>query len=642
MKIFPALGVGSVVILWSIGPLAYAGEPQIEKVLEPVVVTATRTQTPVREVGSSISIITAEDIAQRQRMPVLDILRGLPGVDVVQSGGFGQQTSVFLRGANANHTLVLIDGIEANDPSDPSGAFDFANLLTDNIERIEILRGSQSTLYGSDAIGGVINIITKKGAGRPHASIRAEGGSFSTFKVTGGVNGSNELINYSFTGSRLESRGISAADSRLGNSEKDGDRNTTFSGRLGFTPWSNFALDAIARYNNAHTDLDGSTVDAMGRFTPIDDPNSTLDTQQLFLRGQGLLTLFNGLWEQILGISFTSHNKENKDQPDLHNPFPFPGTFNGEKVKVDWQNNLSPYQGHTLTFGIATEEESMEAQSPVSNLMRKTARTTGYYLQDHFGLGKILFLNGGVRLDNHSRFGSKLTGRATAALVFDSISAKLKGSYGTGFKAPSLSQLFDDRFNTAQSKFNNPHLGPEESQSWDMGVEHSFWNDQIAWGVTYFDNKFTGLIQFSQVAPDNFQLINIAKAEAKGWEIFIGLTPLEGFTVRGDYTLTRTQDKQTGERLLRRPEHKAAINANYHFLGRANIRLQVLYVGSRQDLGDVHLPSYALANLAVSYDLTDNFQLFARINNLLDKQYQEVFGFGTPGISGFGGVELSF
>jgi vitamin B12 transporter len=639
LKIFPALGIGSVVVLW---PLAYADEPRIGEILEPIVVTATRTQTPIREVGSSISIITAEDLAERQRMPVLDVLRGLPGVDVVQSGGLGQQTSVFLRGANANHTLVLIDGIEANDPSNPSGAFDFANLLTDNIERIEILRGSQSTLYGSDAIGGVINIITKKGAGRARASIRAEGGSFGTFKVTGGVNGSHEWVNYSLTGSRLESRGISAADSRFGNSEEDGDRNTTVAGRLGLAPGPNFALDAILRYNNAHTEVDGSTVDVMGRFTPIDDPNATLDTQQLFVRGQGQLTLFDGLWEQILGVSFTSHDRENKDRPDPRNPFPFPGSFNGEKVKVDWQNNLSPYQGHTLTFGIATEEESMEAQSPLSDLMRKTARTTGYYLQDHFGLSEILFLGGGIRLDNHSRFGSKVTGRATAALVFDTLGAKLRGSYGTGFKAPSLSQLFDNRFNTAQSKFNNPNLNPEESQSWDIGLEHSFWNDQLAWGATYFSNKFTHLIQFSQVAPHKFQLINIAKAEAKGWEVFIALTPLEGFSVRGNYTLTRTQDKQTGKPLLRRPEHKAAINANYHFLGRANIRLQVLYVGSRQDLGDVHLPSYALANLAASYDLADNFQVFARINNLFDKHYQEVFGFGSPGVSGFGGIELSF
>ncbi|ADE14226.1 TonB-dependent receptor [Nitrosococcus halophilus Nc 4] len=643
MKIFSAFGLGSLAIL---GFPAYADEPPTQKILEPIVVTATRTQTPVRQVGSAVSVITAEDLAQRQRMPVLEVLRGLPGVDVVQSGGLGQQTSVFLRGANANHTLVLIDGVEANDPSNPGGLFDFANLLTDNIERIEILRGPQSTLYGSDAIGGVINIITKKGSGKPQLTARAEGGSFNTFKVTGGINGGGELINYSLTGARLESEGISAADSRLGNSEEDGYRNTTFAGRLGLTPGPNFSLDVTLRYNDGHTEIDGSTVDALGRFLPIDDPNSTLDTEQLFLRGQGRLTLFEGLWEQMLGISFTHHDRENKDRPDPQNPFPFPGAFKGEKVKVDWQNNVYLSRSHTLTLGITTEEERLEIESPTSTLPRKTAHTTGYYLQEQLDLWDRLFLTGGVRLDDHNRFGSKITGRVTAALVLDPLGTKLRGSYGTGFRAPSLSELFDDRFNTTtmdtRFEFNNPDLDPEESESWEIGVEQSLWSDQLVLGAAYFDNEFTDLIQFSQVASDKFQLINIAEAEARGWEVFMALTPLEGLTLRGDYTQMRTKDRQTGEFLVRRPEHKAAVNVNYHFLGKANFHLQVLYVGSRQDVGNIPLSSYTVVNLAASYDLTDNFQLFARVNNLLDKQYQEVFGFGTPGLSGFGGVKLSF
>lgn len=639
MKLFLGYGLGSAIIF---SAFAEASEAQKEKPLEPMVVTATRTQIPMEEVGSSMSVITAKDLAQRQGMSVLEVLRSVPGVDVVQSGGLGQQTSVFLRGANANHTLVLIDGVEANDPSSPDGLFDFANLMTYNIERIEILRGPQSTLYGSDAIGGVINIMTKKGAGRPHTSLRAEGGSFGTFKVTGKVNGGHGLVNYSLAGSRLESAGISAADSRSGNSERDGYHNTTLSGRFGLTPGPDFTLDAMVHYLRAHTEIDGSTVNAKGHFVPIDDPNSILDTQQLFLRGQGQLNLFNGLWAQILGISFTHYDRENQDWPDILNPSPFPGVFHGEKIKLDWQNNLFLYPGHTLTLGIATEEERMKTQSPISDLAQKTARTTGYYLQDQFNAGEILFLRGGIRLDNHSHFGSKVTEQASATLLFDPLGIKLRGSYGTGFKAPSLSQLFDDRFNTDQLTFNNPNLGPEESRSWDIGIEQSLWNDQLTWGATYFNNQFKHLIQLSQVGPVQFELINIAQAEAKGWEIFIAFSSLEGLTLRGDYTLTRTEDKQTGEPLLRRPEHKAAISTNYHFLGNANLHLQVLYVGRRGDVGGISLPGYVLANLAGSYRLTNNFRLFARVNNLFDQHYQEVFGFGTPGLSTFGGVELSF
>ncbi|ABA58387.1 TonB-dependent receptor [Nitrosococcus oceani ATCC 19707] len=642
MKIFSAFGLVGWVVF---GSFVYAGEQQTPKTLEPIVVTATRTPTPVQDVGSDMSVITAEDLVQRQRMPVLEVLRGLPGVDVVQSGGLGQQTSVFLRGANANHTLVLIDGVEANDPSNPSGSFDFANLLTDNIERIEILRGPQSTLYGSDVIGGVINIITKKGRGKPRVTARVEGGSFSTFKATGGVHGGNDLVNYSLTGTRLESAGISAADSRRGNPEKDGDRNTTLAGRFGLTPTPIFSLDTTLRYNGNHTDIDGYR-----GVVPIDDPNSTLDSQQLFLRGQGHLTLFDNLWEQILGVSFTHHDRENQNRPDPQNPFPFPGSFKGEKIQVDWQNNLQFSKKHTLTFGFAWEEASMEAQSPGSNLPRQSVDTEGYYLQAQLSFWDKLFLTGGVRLTHHSIFGSKITERVTAALVLDTLGLTLRSSYGTGFKAPTLSQLFDDRFNapqdnrfnTPQLKFNNRDLKPEKSSSWDIGVEQSFWDEQGAVGVTYFDNELTDLIQFSQVAADKFQLINIDAAKIKGWEVFMNLTPLKGLTLRGNYTQMHTQDEKTGQPLVRRPEHKAGFNANYRFLSKGNLHLQVVYVGHRQDVGGIPLPSYTVVNAAISYEVTNYFQLFARANNLLDKQYQEVFGFGTPGISGFGGIEFSF
>ncbi len=637
-----ALGFLSVFLL----PVQ-AAEPQVGKVevLEPLVVTATRTPTPSRDVGSDVTVITAEDIAQRQRMSVLDILRGVPGLNVVQSGGLGQQTSVFLRGANSNHTLVLIDGVEANDPSNPGGFFDFSILLVDNIERIEILRGPQSTLYGSDAIGGVISIITKKGRGKPHATARAQGGSFGTFKVMGGVSGGGELFNYSVTGSRLESSGISAADSRRGNSEEDGYHNTTVTSRLGLTPGSHFAFDFTLRYQDDYTEIDGSTVDAIGHFSPIDDPNAALNAQQLYTRGQGQLTAFDGQWEQILAVSFTKYHRVNQDQPDPNNPFPLPGTFDGEKVKVAWRNNLHFVKDHLFTFGIATEEESMEIESPSSNLPSKSARTTGYYLQDQWSRWDKLFITGGVRLDDHSRFGAQVTGRVTAALVFDRFGTKFRGSYGTGFKAPSLSQLFDDRFNNivkgVKFEFSNPNLGPEKSESWDIGVEQFLWNKRLSLGVTYFDNDLTDLIQFQQVTPDKFQLINVAKAQVTGWEVVIALAPFEGLTLRGDYTEMQAKNKQTEEFLLRRPHHKAAFNANYQFLDKGNVHFQVIYVGNRQDVGNIRLSGYVLANLAVSYDFTENFQLFARVNNLWDEHYEEVFGFGTPGISGFGGVKFS-
>jgi vitamin B12 transporter len=224
--------------------------------LEPVVVTATKLETPVSEIASSVTVITAEEIENRQPTSALDVLRTVPGLDVVRQGGLGQQTSVFLRGGNSTHTLVLVDGIEMNDPANPGRSFDFATLGTDNIERIEIVRGPGSTLYGSDAIGGVINIITRKGSGKPTITLSAEGGSFETHQEKLSLSGGNDLWNYSLAASFIESNGISAADERYGNSERDGYDRTSVSSRIGITPTTNFDLDFFLRYFDSEADLE--------------------------------------------------------------------------------------------------------------------------------------------------------------------------------------------------------------------------------------------------------------------------------------------------------------------------------------------------------------------------------------------------
>jgi vitamin B12 transporter len=624
------------------------GSSHAEKVeLEPLVVTATRVEAPLREVGSSITVITEQELASRQKMPVLEVLRGLPDVDVVQSGGLGRQTSVFIRGANPNHTLVLIDGIEANDPSSPDGAFDFANLLTDNIERIEILRGPQSTLYGSDAIGGVIHIITKKGKGRSSPYLKAEGGSLDTFKIIGGINGGSERGDYSLSASRLETAGISAANEERGNGERDGYRNTTVAARLGLTPWPTLGLNIILRYNNAHADLDEFKCLDIFCATSllVDDPNSTQDTEQLLVRGQGQLSLFNGLWEQKLGVSYTLHDRKNDNPFDLNTLFSSRSSFDGEKLKGEWQHTLYLHESNTLTFGVETEEERAKTQFihsifGIFTLPEKSADTTGYYLQDQLRLWNTFYVTAGVRLDDHSRFGEKITWRVAPALVFDATGTKLKASYGTGFKAPTLSQFFDP-FS------GNPDLKPEKSRGWDIGMEQSFWQNRLAFGGTYFDNKLTDLIDFGP-APF-FKSINIGKAETEGYELFAALTPLSDLTLRADYTRTVTEDERTGLTLLRRPGHKAGFNANLHFLGKGNIDLGITYVGRReeQDFSTspatrVELPSYTVINLAASYDLNSHLQMFGRIENLLDKDYEEVLGFGAPGITGYGGIRLSY
>ena len=609
--------------------------------IEEIVVTATRLETPIREVGSSITVITAEQIQEQHKTTVVEVLRDVPALDVVQSGGTGRTASVFIRGAKSEHTLVLMDGVEMNDPSSAGRNYDFASMTVDNIERIEIVRGPQSTLYGSDAIGGVINIITKKGNGKPSGFVSAEGGSYNTFTEQAGISGSTALINYSLGVSRLDTDGISAATEKDGNHEKDGYENTTFSTRLGITPAENFDAELVLRYIDDKADIDNSG-GAGG-----DDPNNTADSKQLFLRTQARLTLFKNLWEQKIGLSLSYHHRHYDNGIDsLHPSDSDNSTYDGQVLKLDWQHNLYLDETNTLTLGVETEKEkaksdyySESAYGPyTSTFAEEAARTTGYYLQDQISLWDAWFTTLGVRLDDHSRFGTKSTYRMASSYLIRQTSTKIKGSYGTGFKAPSLYQLY--------SAYGNQELDPEKSTGWDLGIEQPVLDKRVTLSITYFSNDFEDLIDFNSATS---KYVNVAQAESNGIEAFVSAQPRDDLTLRAGYTYTNTEDKDTGEDLLRRAKNKASFDVNYRFLAKGNVNLGVLYVGKRDDYNysswpaaRVRLDSYTLVNLAASYDITDNIQISGRVDNLFDEEYEETCGFGTPGISAYAGVRLSF
>jgi vitamin B12 transporter len=606
--------------------------------IEEIVVTATRIETPSREVGSSVTVITNQQIEERQNTTVLEVLRTVPALDVVRSGGPGGQTSVFIRGAKSEHTLVLIDGIEMNDPITPGRSYDFANLTTDNIERIEIIRGPQSTLYGSDAIGGVINIITKRGKGRPSGFVSAEGGSFNTFREKAGVSGGNKWANYSLGISRWDTDGISAADEKDGNHEKDGYENTSISTKLGITPAENFDADFVLRYINAKADIDNS-------WGVLDDPNNTADMEQLFFRTQARLSLFNDLWEQRLGCSLTDLDRDYRNDTDAKHPNDLDrSSYDGKILKFDWQHNLYLHETNTLTLGVETEKEKGQSDyysesalgTDTSTFEKENARTTGYYLQDQVKLWDSWFTTLGVRLDDHSRFGSETTYRIASAYLIRQTGTKLKGTYGTGFKAPSLYQLY--------SQYGDQNLDPEESTGWDIGVEQSLFDKKLILGATYFSNEFDELIEFESGTS---RYINVAEAEARGVEVFASVRPIDDLTFLASYTYTDTEDKATGKDLLRRAKNKFGFDVNYRFIGKGNVNLGLVYVGKRDDndystYTRVELDDYVLVNLAASYDITRNIQIFGRAENLLDEDYEEVKGYGTPEVSAYAGVKLSF
>jgi vitamin B12 transporter len=632
---------------------------QTPQLLDPVVVTATKLETPVREVARSVTVVTEEEISTKQQTSVSEALRAVPAVDVVQQGGAGQQTSIFMRGANSEHTLVLIDGIQVNDPISPSRFFNFADLTTDNIERIEVFRGPGSTLYGSDALGGVINIITKTGQGGPRLTVSAEGGSYETHREKISFSGGNNWINYSLTASYLDSNGISAASREDGNRERDGYENISTSARLGLTPTDNFDIDFILRYIDSDADIDNSGGPGG------DDPNFTLENKSLFFRAQASLMLFNDLWEQKLGFSLTDYDRESKDDVDTARPFDSSrSSYESNLYKIDWQNNLFLTERNTLTIGIDYEKEKGEQKdrrtfedweapgtpaSSSSEIKNLNTHITAYYLQDQIKLWDRFFTTLGVRLNDHAEFGTRTTYQAASTYLFPTSGTKIRASYGTGFRAPSLLQLYDPVFG------GNPDLDPEKSTGWDVGVEQNLWNDRISLSLTYFENDFEDLIinvsAFDPILGFVSSYQNVDDAKTSGIEFAATCKVTTNIILRTSYTYTDTENEETGEQLLRRPQNKFSADLTYRFLDRGNVNMNLLYVGHRDDSfynnvtfesGRTELASYTVVNLAASFNLTNDFRLFGRVDNLFDEEYEEVWGYSTAGIGGYAGAEYTF
>lgn len=611
-----------------------------EIIVEEMVVTATRTEAPVKQSTSSQTVISSLEIEQKQQATVLDALRTVPALDVVQTGGPGRATSVFMRGAKSEHTLVLVDGIELNDPFSPGRSYDFANLTTDNIERVEVVRGPQSTLYGSDAIGGVINIITKKGVGKPTGFISAEGGSFYTAREKIGFRGGHKWVNGSIGVSRVDTDGFSAANEELGNSEDDNYENTAVSARLGVTPIEQFSLDLITRYMNSEVDLDG------GGGRGGDDPNDVFESEQLFFRSQANISLFDNVWKQKIGFSYSDHDRDYHNDFDADHPSDMSrGVYDGKIFKFDWQNDLYIHDMNTVTVGMETEEEqgegrfiSQSAFGPFNSRdNRRTARNNAWYIQDQIRAWDTFNATVGVRLDDHEEFGSAFTFRVAAAYLIKKTNTRIRASIGTGFKAPTLFQLY--------SQYGDESLEPEESLGWDFGVEQSLFEDRLSFGATFFMNEFENLIDFDGGA---FRYMNVAEAETYGVEFFAVGRPTENLSLKVSYTFTETED-QDGENLLRRADHKIGFTANYRFLEKGNVNLNLIYVGLRDDRDFSTFPAtrvvldpYTVINIAVSYDIHKNVRLFGRVENLLNMQYEEVLGYGTSPIAAYGGVKVSF
>jgi len=609
-----------------------------------IVVTATRLPTDIEEVGSSVTVITADDIERRQQRTVVEVLQAVPGLHVVQLGPAGQQASVFARGANSNQTLVLIDGLEASNPSQSNGAFNFAHLVPDNIERIEIVRGPQSTLYGSDAIGGVINIITRRGTGTPSYSARVEGGSNVTIHPSAAARGRIGRLGYSTTASFYKSEGesVTAARERPAGvaAEDDGYENFTASARLDADLTDQVESSLIGRFVRTDSETDPTA----------EDPNARITERELFLRWRAAGRFFDDRWEPSVALNLTHYRQLPTNDPDALSVTVRRTKNVGERLKAEFQNDIHLSRDNTMTLGAEAETETLRQNTItdfggfiITGQSDDNVDNLAFYAQDRFTLFKSLSGTLGLRRDEHQSFGGKTTWRATLVYRHPETGTRLKASYGTGFRAPALFELFGRTANNFGGAFDgNPNLRPESSRGWEAGVEQSLFDGRARVGATSFESRIEDLIVCSITTCQN-----TSNARTWGVEAFIAGDITNTLSARLDYTYTRAEDRDTDTDLLRRPKHKADLDLTWRARPDTRLTLGVSTISAQRDvdyqLGTAtNAPGYVLVNLSGAHDVNETVTLFARARNLLDRDYEVADGFRGTGLNVLVGFKARF
>lgn len=614
-------------------------------VLPEVSVSATGIATPLDQIGSSVTVITAADIARTQRRTLPEVLNNVPGLNVVQTGGPGGQTAIFMRGTNSNHVKVLLDGIDIGDPTTPNGAIDLAHIATGDIERVEVLRGPQGGLYGANSIGGVISITTRKGEGPAKATATLEGGALGTFNQSAAVSGAKDRFDYAFSVAHLRSTNIDVTPTYVLPAGQGANPNSydnmTYSTRLGAKVTDDLKVNLIGRYLDArfkYTNDDPSTFPTAPYAT-----RSDYTSKAFFGRAEAVYAAFDGRFINTVGVNVSDTHRTNKD------PNANPETTNdGTRTAVNWRGQIAVAKGHTLVLGAERSNERAKTQTyamfggtPIS-YSASNGNTAGYVeIQSQFA--ERFFIVGNVRVDDDDMFGSHNTWRVAPAFIVPGSETRLKGSYGTAFKAPTLYELY------GVGDFNyvgNPNLKPETSKGWELGFEQPLFGDRVRFGVTYFRNDIENLIN-SVFTPVN-TYVNVGKAKTEGYEAFVDIKATERLRFRADYTRTDATDEIANTELLRRPKHKANVTTSYQASDALGLSASVVYVGPWMDFDRQGLwftardfQGYTVVNVAANYEVNKQVTVFGRVDNLFDKRYEVPVGWKAPGVGVFGGIKVS-
>ena len=597
---------------------------------EAVVVSATRFDIPLDQSPASVSVIDSQDFEIKQIERVADALREVPGLSVVQSGAPGQLTSVFTRGLRSEHTQVLLDGIPINQGL--QGAFNFADLTTDNVDRVEVVRGPQSTIYGPRALAGAIQIFTKRGTGEPGVTISQEGGTYGTFRESIASDGKIDIFDYSIGASRLDT------DNARPNNQY---RNTAGIADLGLTPIENLRLGALIAYSLSDIGLPNTI------FNPR--PFDNFLTER-WLIGPHADWKATDWWEHKIIFDY-DHERQINDPNDDGFLGPTRALF--RRTQLDYQNDLRPTSWLTVTSGffyshvIAGQERPFVLFGPTF-ISDETEDIAGFLQATLTPIDNLIFVAGG-RIDSFNEFGDVWTYRVASSYKIDKTDTTLHASVAKGFSPPS-SQDKIFRFNPNPGQ-PLPPLQPEDGIGWDAGFEQRLWERRIAIGATYFHYDLSNLIGFDGL----FETLNLGSAETQGLEMELRATPLTDLTFLATYTYLEAEKTSSadigapeGSRLPRRPRNEVYVSGSYLWCKKLRTTVEAKWVNAREEINQFFfgpnrdIEDYNFVNFAAEYEINPHLSIFGRVNNLTGEHYSEVFGFPALGTACYAGMKLRF
>jgi len=591
--------------------------------LEEMVVTSSRLEMPLREVAASISIVTKEDIELRGFSTVADTLRYEPAVSVATNGGIGSATEVRIRGERGFRTKVYLDGIDLTDTSSPQAGPNFGNLLTGGINRIEILRGPEGLVYGADA-GGVINMSTTAPQAGLSGGVEAEGGKFGTWQYGGHITGGNETVDGTFMAERFETEGFNSLSTDTVLEDDDGYDNTTLHGRAGWNILETLRLELVGRNVEGENDYDNC-------YTPNFDRSDNCNDEYSMDAGRIALTYQSEAATNT--VSYSANKTDRKFYTEGVNDY----NYKGELEKFDYLGSWKQSDALSLVYGAELLKESVETDTSEDNRDQ-----SGYFLEAQGSLMESMFVTAGARYTDNDDFGSKTTYRVGAVYLQQAGDGELKfkTTYGTGFRAPSLSEIAYNASPDASAPAKGSELGAEESTGWDAGVGYFSTAGWYVEGV-YFDQKVDDEIYYDLVDYSGY-LQGDGESSSTGVE-FTAEVPLgDMVTFNGNYTYTDTQDFD-GEQRLRTPKNMANVGlliTPWNDRIQININYRIAKDIAEESMGSVD--EYEVLDLSVTLQVIEGLQVYARIENATDEQYQEIPEYNTAGAAGYAGLRYSF